>query len=366
VITALLISTTCVRAQELLEIPSIEDMDVDITLELLSDARCHVTVGVEAQFEMEEWGDLPITNGSAGLEISSPSSGALEFDISGSVTLAGSGLAMIPEEISMMNAEMINSLIALAEIEGQSLSEILPVIWTIIPEAGEIEMLQEMEDIVIEDLRCTKFSWRTPKLEAGLTTTISGSIFEDEELRDELPITIDGSINISETSMSLTIEASSETVEFTLGINLTAEDTTTVMELTFDGYFDLPRVGDNVSWGFEIPEIGEIGTIPGLENFALENLDEFLGQYDVDFTLKVPENASVGGLPPGYSQAEDTYTWSGVDAAGALGAVLTGEAQPDITYGYEAPPSEFPLLIVGVLVVAIVAIAAAALVLRRR
>jgi len=95
-------------------------------------------------------------------------------------------------------------------------------------------------------------------------------------------------------------------------------------------------------------------------------LDEFLGQYDVDFTLKVPENASVGGLPPGYSQTEDTYTWSGVDAAGALGAVLTGGAQPDITYGYEAPPSEFPLLIVGVLVVAIVAIAAAAVVLRRR
>ena len=362
-ITALLISTTCVKAQELPDLSSIENMDVDITLELLPDARCHVTVGVEAQFEMEGWGDLPITNGSAGLEISSPNSGQLKFDMSGSVTFSESGVAEIPEEISAMNAEMINGLIVLAGIEGQSLSEILPGFWTMIPGAEEIEMPPEMEDIVIEDLRCTKLSWRELTIEAGLTTTLSGSIFEDEELRDKLPITIDGSIDISETSISLTMEASSETVEFTLGVNLTAGDTTAVMELTLDGYFDLPRVGDDVRWSFEIPEIG---TIPGLENFALENLGELLEQYDIDFTLKVPEDASVSGLPSGYSQAEDTYTWSGVDAAGALGTVLTGEAQPDITYEYEAPPSEFPLLVVGVLVVAIVAIAAAALVLRRR
>jgi len=361
-ITALLISTTFVKAQELPDLQSIENMDVDITLELLPDARCHVTVGVEAQFEMEGWGDIPITNGSAGLEISSPSSGQLKFDMSGSVTFSESGLAEIPEEISMMNAEMINGLIALAGIEGKSLSEILPGIWTMIPGAEEIEMPPEMEDIVIEDLRCTKLSWRELTIEAGLTTTLSGSIFEDEELRDKLPITIDGSIDISETSISLTMEASSETVEFTLGVNLTAEDTTAVMELTLDGYFNLPRVGDDVRWSFEIPEIG---TIPGLENFALENLGEFLEQYNVDFTLKVPEDASVSGLPSGYSQADETYTWSGVDAAGALGTVLTGEAQPDITYEY-APPSEFPLLVVGVLVVVIVAIAAAVVVLRRR
>ncbi|TKJ26296.1 MAG: hypothetical protein CEE41_02355 [Hadesarchaea archaeon B3_Hades] len=361
-ITALLISTTCVKAQELPELQSIENMDVDITLELLPDARCHVTVGVEAQFEMEGWGDLPITNGSAGLEISSPNSGQLKFDVSGSVTFSESGLGVIPEEIIIMNAEMINGLIVLAGIEGQSLSEILPGFLTMIPGAGEIEMPPEMEDIVIEDLRCTKLSWSEPTIEAGLTTTLSGSIFEGEELRDELPITIDGSIDISETSISLTMEASSETVEFTLGFNLTAGDTTAVMELTLDGYFKLPVVGDQVQFDFELPEID----IPGLENFALENLGEFLAQYDIYFTLKVPEDASVGGLPPGYSQADDTYTWSGVDAAGALDMVLTGEAQPDITYGYEAPPSEFPWLVVGVLVVVIVAIVVAVVVLRRR
>jgi len=375
-ITALLISTTCVKAQELPEtnyteetseqppgLTSIENMDVDITLELLPDARCHVTVWAEAQFEMEGWGELPITNGSAGLEISSPNSGELKLDVSGSVTFTESGLAAIPEEITTMNADMINGLIVLAGIEGRSLSEILPGIWAMIPGVGETEMPEEVEDIVIESLRCTKFSWREPKLEAGLTTTLSGDIFESEELRDELPITIDGSIDMSETSISLTIEASSETVEFTLGFDLTAEDTTAVMELTFDGYFKLPVVDDQVQFGFEVPGVD----IPGMESFVdLENLGEFLEQYDVDFTLKVPEGASVSGLPPGHSQVEDTYTWSGVDAAGALGMVLTGEAQPDITYGYESPPSEFPWLVVGVLVVVIVAIVVAVVVLRRR
>jgi len=338
-------------------------MDVDITLELLPDARCHVTVGAEAQFEMEGWGDLPITNGSAGLDISSPKSGELKFDVSGSVTFSESGLDAIPEEISMMNADMINSLIVLAGIEGQSLSEILPGIWTMIPGVGETEIPPEVEDIVIESLRFTKFSWSEPKLEADLTTTLSGSIFESEELRDELPVTIDGSIDMSETSISLTVEASSETVEFTLGFNLTTEDTTAVMELTFDGYFKLPVVGDQVQFGLEVPGMD----IPGLESFInLENLGELLAQYGIDFTLKVPEDASVGGLPPGYSQAGNVYTWSGVNVAGALDMVLTGGVQPNITYGHEAPPSEFPWLVVGVLVVVIVAIAATVVVLRRR
>lgn len=331
-ITALLISTTCVKAQELPELPSIEDMDVDITLELLPDARCRVTVDIVAQFEMEE---LPLTGGNLSLGVSSPNSERLKFDVTGSVTFTEAGLDMLTDEVRtilmIMNADMINDF-ALSGIEGQSLSEILSEMGPLVPGVEEIEMPPEMEDIVIEDLRCTKLSWSEPTIEAGLTTTLSGSVFEKK-------------------------------VDLSLDIDITVEGNTATVELTFDGYFDLPRVGDDVRWGFEIPEIG---TIPGLENFALENLGEFLEQYDIDFTLKVPEDASVSGLPPGYSQAEDTYTWSGVDAAGALGTVLTGEAQPDITYEYEAPPSEFPLLVVGVLVVAIVAIAAAALVLRRR
>lgn len=345
---------------------------MDITLELKPDARCYVTVSIETQFEMEGgWGDPLITNGSASLEVDSPSFGELEFDANGSVTFSETGLAEMSEEIDTfagMNAEIINVSIALLGIEGQSLSDILSEMWTMIPGAEEIEIPPEMENIVIEELSCTKFSWSEPTLEAGLTTTLSGDVFEDEELRGELPINIEGSIDMSETSISLTIEVRGEKTveEFTLEINLTAEDTTVKMVLTLDGYFKLPVVDGQVQWSLEMPEIN-IPDIPGLENFDLENLGELFGGYDIDFTLKVPSDASVGGLPPGYSQEDsDTYTWSDDNAADALDMVLTEGAQPDITYDYEAPPSEFPWLTVGVLVVVIVIIAAAVVVLRRR
>ncbi len=336
-IIVLMISTTCVEAQQLPEIqstenmyelyeqlpglPSIENMDVDITLELLPDARCHVTVSAEAQFEM---GEFPITSGSLNLRVSSPSLKQIKFDVTGNVTITEASLDMLPDEISvmlsMMNVDMINDSIASLEIEGKYLYEIL----------GAVELPPEAADIKIEEIRCTKLSWREPTIEAGLTTTLSGSVFEKK-------------------------------VDLSLDINITAEDNTMTIELTLNGYFDLPKVGGNVQWSFETPEIG---TIPGLEYFALENLGESFAQYNTDFTLKVPENASVSGLPLGYSQTGNTYTWSGGNAADALNTVLAGETQPNIVYGYEAPP-ESPLLTVGILVVIIVAIVAAIVLIRR-
>lgn len=360
---ALLTSAVSVHAQ-LPDFEPPENADIKITLELLPDARCHVTVSIETQFEMEGWGDPPITSGSVSLGVSSPRSGQLKLDVNGGVTFSETGLAEIPDEMRMMltmNADMINSLIALEGIEGQSLSEILSEMWIMIPEAGEIEMPPEMEDIVIEELRCTKFSWSEPTLEAGLTTTLSGDVYEDEELRGELPINLDGSIDMSETSISLTIEGRSDTVEFTLEINLTAADTTVTMVLMFDGYFELPVVDGQVQWSFEVPEMD----IPGLENFDLENLGDLSENYDIDFTLKVPSDASVSGLPPGYSQEGGTYTWSGDNAVGALDLVLTGEAQGNVAYGYK-PSAEFPWLVVGILVVVVVVVVVIAVALRRR
>lgn len=365
-VTALLTSAVGVQAQlPDFELP--ENLEMNITLELLPDARCHVTVNIETQFESEGWGDPIITSASAILKISSPSYGQLKFDASGSVTLSPDLAAEMPPEISMMSAEMLNAYIEIAGIEGQTLSNILSGLLAMIPDTEGIEIptLPELEDIVLEELRCTKFSWSDPTLEAGLSTTLSGSIFEDEYLLDELPIDIEGSVTLSETSISLTMEASSgETVEqLTLDIDLTASGTTVAMVLILDGYFKLPVVDDQVQWGFEMPEMD----LPSLENIDLENLDDLLGGYDIDFTLEVPSGASVSGLPSGYSQEDnDTYTWSGDDAAGALDMVLTGGAQPDITYDYEAPPSEFPWLWVGVLIVVMVVAAAAVVALRRR
>ncbi len=61
------------------------------------------------------------------------------------MALSESELAVI---ISMIDAEMIDNLLSV--IEGQSLSDLLS---GVLPTAPE-------EDIVIEELRCTKFSWR--------------------------------------------------------------------------------------------------------------------------------------------------------------------------------------------------------------
>jgi len=302
-------------------------MNADITIELLPDARCHVTIEAEARFET---GELPIADVNLNLRVSSPSSEKLKFDVTGSVTFTQAGLDILPEDaiamLTTINADVIN-LAVLSGIEGKYFREIFSEILG----EGTIEIPSEIANIRIDEIRCTKFSWSEPTIEAGLTTTLSGSIFE-------------------------------RNVDLNLEINLTAEGNTTILGLTFDGYFDLPRVGDNVQWNFEMPEIG---TIPILENFALENLGEFFEQYNINFTLKVPENASVSGLPSNYYQADDTYTWSGSNAAKALGEVLTGEAQPDITYKYEAPFSIPWLAVVG-LVIAIAAATAAVLAWRRR
>lgn len=140
------------------------------------------------------------------------------------------------------------------------------------------------------------------------------------------------------------------------------EDNTMEINLTFDGYFDLPREGDTVRWNLQTPNMENI---PELENLNLENLSALLKQYDIDFTLKVPSGASVSGLPPGYSQNGDNYTWSGNNAADALNLVLTGESQANITYGYN-PSAGFPWLVVGVLIAVFVVAGVVVIVLRRR
>lgn len=277
---------------------------------------------------------LPISSGNLSLEVSSPGSRQLTFDLSGNATFTEEGLAELPEEartmLSIINADVINSYIALSGLEGENLSEALSKISGI----GTVELPPGAAGIKIENIEFNKFSWNDPKIEAGLTTTISGIEFENK-------------FNLS------------------LDAQFTVEDNTMEIDLTFDGYFDLPRVGNIVQWNLQT----RMDEIPVLENLNLENLNVLLRQYDIDFTLKVPSGASVSGLPPGYSQINDTYTWSGDDAAEALNLVLTGVSQPNISYGYKPssePSSEFPWLVVGVLVAVLVVAGVVVVVLRRR
>jgi hypothetical protein len=297
-------------------------------MELLPDARSHVTASVDAQFKV---GVLPITSGNLSLKVSSPGSRQLMFDVSGDATFTEAGLAELPEEartmLSTINADTINTYIALFGLERENLSEVLSKI----PGIGPVELPPKAAGIKIEKIEFNNFSWKNLKIEAGLTTTISGSEFENK-------------FNLS------------------LDVQFTGEDNIMEINLTFEGYFDLPRVGDNVWWNLQTPIMENILE---LENLNLENLNVLLKQYDIDFTLEVPSGASVNGLPPGYSQNGDNYTWLGDNAAEALNLVLTGGSQTDITYGY-TPSSEFPWLVVGVLVVVLVVTGVVVVVLRQR
>jgi len=297
-------------------------------MELLPDARSHVTANAEARFKA---GVLPITSGNLNISVSSSGSRQLKFEVSGDATFTEEGLAELPEEertiLSTINADIINAYIAQFGLEGENLSNALSKI----PGLEPVELPTGAADIKIEKINFNKFSWKDLKIEAGLSTTISGSEFENKFNLD-------------------------------LDIHVTGEDNTMDINLTFDGYFDLPREGDTVRWNLQTPNMENI---PELENLNLENLGEFLNQYDVNFTLKVPSGASVSGLPPGYSQNGDNYTWSGNNAADALNLVLTGESQANITYGYK-PSAGFPWLVVGVLIAVFVVAGVAVVVIKRR
>jgi hypothetical protein len=312
------------------QIPQIsppENARVNITMELLPDARNHVTVSVYAQVNV---GVLPITSGNLSINLSSPGDNQVVFDVGGDATFTEEGLAELPEGartmLSTINADTLNNYIALFGLEGENLSNAL----SSIPGIGPVEPPQAA-DIKIEKIGFNKFSWKDLTVEADLTATISGSKFENK-------------FNAS------------------LDVQVTGEDNTMELNLTFDGYFDLPKVGNNVQWNVQIPGMENI---PGLESLNLENLGELLNQYNIDFALKVPSGASVSGLPTGYSQNNNTYTWSGDNAAEALNLVLTGGSQSNITYGYN-PSSGFPWLVIGVLIAVLIVAGAVAVVLMRR
>jgi hypothetical protein len=297
-------------------------------MELLPDARGHVTAHAEARFKV---GVLPITSGNLNISVSSSGSSQLKFEASGEATFTEAGLAELPEEartiLPTINADIINAYIAQFGLEGENLSEALSKI----PGLGPVELPPEATDIKIEKIDFNKFSWKDLNLEAGLTATISGSEFENK-------------------------------FDLGLDIHVTGEDNTMEINLTFDGYFDLPRVGDTVRWNLQTPNMANI---PELENLNLENLNALLKQYDIGFTLKVPSGASVSGLPTGYSQNGDNYIWSGDNAADALNLVLKGESQANITYGYE-PSAGFPWWVVGVLIAVFVVAGVAVVVIKGR
>ena len=339
-----------VRAQvgELPELP--ENLNIDASLEFESGGTFHLTVNAGGTAPGEELEQLPVNAADLNIEISSPSSGQLEIELDGSATFTEYGLAELPvENFSTMTPEMLN--LVLQEFEGKRLSEILPDIT-----GEEIELPPEVEDLKIESANFTKFSWNEPTLEVGLTATISGSIFEDEELRAELPVTINLSFEGNESSLSFTISASSGAgTKFDMSLSGAFADGTWEINLLIEASGTLPEFEEEGLGCFEVP--------PGAQELLEEqNLGEVLEGRNMTFKLKVPEETDVSDLPGGYDHSDGTYTWTGSNAASAFESILTGEA------GAEGGPSGeegLPWLWIGIGVAVVVVVIIATVMIRR-
>lgn len=336
------------RAQigDLPELP--ENVNIDTSLEFESDGSFHFTVSAEGAMPGEEIEQLPVSAVDLNIKISSPTSGQLEIELDGSATFTEYGLAELPlENLSIMTPELLN--LMLQEFKGKSLSEIPSGI------AGEgIELPPEIENLKIESANFMEFSWDEPTLKMGLTATISDSMFEDEELRAELPVTINLSFEENESSLSITIGASSGWAEFDMSLSLTFIDNIWEMSLSMEASGTLPEFEEEGLGYFEIP--------PEAQKLLEEqDLSEVLEGQNMTFKLTVPEGTDVSGLPGGYDYSDGTYTWAGGNAVSALESIITGA-------GAEVGPSgeeELPWLWIGIgVIVAIVAITAVAVVRR--
>lgn len=349
-LAVLLLATSSIVHAQIGELPEIpENMDMDMSLEIEEDGSFQFSCTAEGTAPGEEIEELPITSADVDIEISSPSSGQLEIDLSGSVTFSENTLGELPlENLSTMTAEMLN--LMLQEFEGKPLSEILFGFT-----GEEVELPPEIEDLRIDSINFTEFSWDEPTLVVGVTATISGSIFEDEELRDELPVTIDISFEGDESSLNLSISASSETVEFDMSLESTLTDDTWEISLSIEAGGVLPEFGKEGLGSFEVPPAAQ-------DLLGEQDLSETLKGQNITFKLTVPGGTDVSELPGGYDQSDGTYTWTGSSAADAFESMMTGEAGPSGGPGEEG----LPWLWIGVgVAVAVIVIIVAVVAVRR-
>lgn len=164
-------------------------------------------------------------------------------------------------------------------------------------------------------------------------------------------------MDVSSSSLSISLDFSSSSSDFSLSVDVQSTDTTSTISATLDGYYEITPTEDQIQ--ISVPGTGMLGS----EYY--EDMRDSLEQNDISLTLKVPSDASVSGLPSGYQEDDGTYTWTGNDAADAIASIATGQAAgAEITYEY-VPESELPWMWIGVGVVIIVALVAAAMVARR-
>lgn len=329
---------------------TVENLDVGI--EMLPDARCHVTATFEASAEEIDLSNFPVSGANLNLNISRSGVEKITAELRGAIHVTEDAFNTLPQELLKLTAENLNILISVSGIEGRPLSELLGSLGNLgKTPAGEIP--EEIGNVVLEDLSVTRFFWQGTTLNFGITCTVHGAALANENLEKMLPASLEASLNVSGASISVTMNAEAGSSRLNANITATRSGGLTLIRAGLEAYFKLPVREDRVEWSPLLPAIG------GLAESLQENAQ------NMNLAVTVPENAEVGELPPGYEQSGYTYTWSGPDAAEAFRAFLGG-GPVNVTYEYVPPPPDLLPWIIGGAVAAVVVASIWATIVRRR
>ncbi|MEM2878286.1 MAG: hypothetical protein QXG10_01880 [Candidatus Hadarchaeales archaeon] len=351
ILAAILTASLCSATSEGYMGTGVTIDSLNIDMEMLPDARCHIKATLEASMEGADWSKIPIVSANMELNITKSGEKKVTMDIQTEIRLTEDAVDMLPQELLQLNAEAINLLIAASGITGKSLSELLGG-FTGLGYGPTVEIPEEIMDVVIEELSVTQFSWQGTTLRFHVTCTLSGDVLGNENVEKRLPVNFSASMNVSETTISITMNGSSGKSRIEVRGSATKSGDITEIQAEANAYLELPVVDGQVVWAPPMP----------VAEGSLENL---IPEQNVNFSLKVPENAKVESLPSGYRQSGNSYIWSGPEAAGAIGELLGGPV--NVSYEYVPPTSDiFVWVIVGVVVAAAIASAGIIAVRRRK
>jgi len=316
---------------------AMENATVDITIRLTPDARREITVHAEIPIPdvIESIGFL--SSATAQVNISSPDPTSLQLTANCSVTFT----QPVDQNTDMMLAEIALMYSMTPSIIDSQLQQFIgPFIENFSDE------LPELSDLQLENVSVTSFNWQSPTLTAGASMTLSGTIFDNQKLRDELPISLNENINISQTTATLRVDGSSKNYNGWIEIVATTET------LTIDGFISssLTVVGENVEADIGLDLPADVGNL--------------LDGTNTTVTLIVPEGTSIEDMMPGFTQEGSSYTWERDNGASLIVDITAGQPLARVSYTYVPPSSAW--LIIAALIAIIVPIAVAGIILWRR
>jgi hypothetical protein len=312
-----------------------ENATVDITIRLTPDARREITVHAEMPItDVSE--DIGILS-SANIQVNISSSDPRSLQLTGNCSITFS--QPVDQNLDVQLAQIALTYSMMPSVIDSYLQQFIG------PSMENLGNFPRLSDLQLENVSVTSFNWQSPTLSASMNMTFSGTIFENQKLRDELPITLGGNINVSQTTATLRIDGNSR------NYNGWVEIVATPATLVIDGFISSPLtvVGENVE--------ADIGL--GLP----ANVGNLFEGTNTTVTLIVPEGANIEDMMPGFIHEGSSYTWQSDNGASLIMDIAAGQFA-SVSYEYVPPSSTW--LIIAVLIAIIVPIAIAGIILWRR